>query len=42
MRDSEREKFVGVLVAQSFLKVENVARGVDQVRLRTFRLRNTK
>ena len=40
MRDSEREKFVGVLVAPEFSpKVENVARGVDEVRLRTFKLR---
>lgn len=43
MRDSKREKFVGVLIAPEFSpKVENVARGVDEVRLRTFKLRNTK
>ena len=40
MRDSKREKFVGVLIAPEFSpKVENVARGVDEVRLRTFKLR---
>ena len=40
MRDSKRGKFVGVLVAPEFSpKVENVARGVDEVRLRTFKLR---
>ena len=38
-----RGKFVGVLIASEFSpKVENVARGVDEVRLRTFKLRNIK
>ena len=35
-----KNKFVGVLVAPEFSpKVENVARSVDEVRLRTFKLR---
>ena len=39
MRDSERKKFVGILVAPEFsTKVQNVARGMNQVFLRSFRL----
>jgi hypothetical protein len=38
MKDSERKKFVGVLVAPEFsTKVQNVARGLDQVFLRNFK-----
>jgi hypothetical protein len=39
MRDGERKKFIGVLVAPEFsTKVQNVARGMNQVFLRSFKL----
>jgi len=39
MRDSERKEFVGILVDPEFsTKVQYVARGMNQVFLRSFRL----